>query len=90
LLDGDQLKSLRLTAHAQTRLERRRIERAWVEATLAEPDWVEQDPSGPGVERRFKRIALAGGRILRVVCAETDAEIRVITALFDRNADPKP
>jgi hypothetical protein len=84
------VKPLRLTAHAETRLERRGLERSWVEATVQEPDWREPDPGDDTVERRFRVIEEAGGRILRVACVETQAEIRVITALFDRNARLKP
>jgi hypothetical protein len=72
------------------RLERRGLDRSWIEATVSEPDWREPDPSDHDVERRFRAIEEAGGRILRVACVETDNEIRVITALFDRNARLKP
>ena len=83
------MKTLRLTTHAEVRLARRGLQRDWIEAAVTEPDWRESDPNDTDVERRFRRIDQAGGRILRVVCVETEAEIRVITALFDRNARPK-
>ncbi len=71
--------------HALTMLQERHIERAWVEAALGRPDWIETDPTRDRL-RAFKVIPLAGNRILRVVYVETEAEIRVITVFFDRNA----
>jgi hypothetical protein len=62
----------------------------WIEAAIREPDWTEPDPSGMNVDCRFRAIGEYGGRILRVVCLETDETVRVISVLFDRNARPKP
>lgn len=84
------MKTLRLTAHAEARLARRRLPLAWVEAGVNAPERRVPDPIDTSVERRFRSIGEAGGRILRVACVETDDEIRVITAMFDRNAKPKP
>jgi hypothetical protein len=84
------VKPIRFTAHAEVRLARRGLSREWVEAAVEAPQWWEPDPGDAAVERRFRRIDDAGGRILRVACVETGDEIRVITALFDRNARPKP
>jgi uncharacterized DUF497 family protein len=78
-----------LTAHAEVRLARRGLRTEWIESAVTEPDWCEPDPKDPEVERRFRTIEEAGGRILRIVCVETETEIRVIAALFDRNARPK-
>ena len=61
-----------------------------VEDTASKPDWIEQDPRDALVERRFRAIPEFGGRILRVACVETNSSIRVISALFDRNARRKP
>ena len=84
------MKPLRFTDHAEVRLLRRGLQRAWIENAARDPEWREPEPRDPGVERRFRRIAEAGGRVIRVVCAETDAEIRVITAMLDRSAKAKP
>jgi hypothetical protein len=84
------LKPLRFTDHAEVRLLRRGLAREWIERTVREPEWREPEPDDPAVERRFRRIVEAGGRVLRVACAETDAEIRVITAMLDRNAKARP
>jgi Domain of unknown function (DUF4258) len=80
------LKPLRFTDHAEVRIARRGLQRDWIETAAMEPDWREPEPGDPEVERRFRRIDEAGGRILRVACAETETEIRVIIAMFDRNA----
>ncbi len=80
------MKPIRFTQHAVDTLRDRAIERAWVEAAVRNPDWVEPDTVSPDVERRFRRVPEAGGRVLRVPVVETNAEIRVITLMFDRNA----
>ena len=79
-------KRLVLTAHARTRMHSRRVKQEWIERTVQEPDWTEPDPTDPAVERRFRAIAEAGGRILRVPCVETESTIRVKTVLFDKSA----
>ena len=79
-------KALILTAHASFRLQGRKIDYAWVERTARDPDWTLADPRDPALQRRYKVIPEFGHRILRVVCAETDSTIRVISVLFDRNA----
>lgn len=83
-------KRLTLTAHARVRLRERRLALSWIEDTVRNPDWTEPDPRGANVERRFRAIGDAGGHILRVVCVETDAAIRIISMMFDRNARRKP
>jgi hypothetical protein len=80
------LKAIRFTQHALDPLRDRAIERAWAEAAVRNPDWVEPDAGSPGVERRFRRTPEAADRVLRVPVVETDAEICVIIAMFDRNA----
>ena len=68
------------------RMQARRVKLEWIEETVHAPDWTEPDPDDPAVERRFRAIAEARGRILRVPCVETESAIRVITVLFDENA----
>ena len=82
-------KSLGLTAHARLRLLERSLSLSWIEATARNPDWVEPDPRGASIERRFRAIDERGGRILRVACIETEKAIRGITVTFDRNARRK-
>ncbi|MGN7293283.1 DUF4258 domain-containing protein [Rhizobium sp. SAFR-030] len=79
-------KPLRFTTHCETVIAERQLDRAWVEETVRHPDWREDDPSGPPVERRFSIIPQRENRILRVVCLETATEIRIITAFLDRKA----
>lgn len=79
-------KPLHFTAHAKTVTLERQLELDWIERVVRNPDWREHDPTGPPTERRFCRIAEREDRILRVICLETEAEIRIITAFFDRNA----
>jgi len=84
------MKRLVFTTHAQARLQERRLDPKWVEDTARKPEWTEPEPGDDTLERRFKAIPQGDGRILRVVCAETDTTIRVISAMFDRDARRKP
>lgn len=83
---GAKAKKIVLTRHAQQKMDERRLTQEWVERTVREPLWIEPEPRDKSAERRFASIAEFGGRILRVVCVETEDAIRVITALFDRDA----
>lgn len=74
-----------LPAHAAEAMELRGIERAWVEAAVANPDRTEPDPQ-PGRTRSFKAIAAFGGRVLRVVHRPAEDGGMVITTHFDRGA----
>lgn len=67
-------------------MRERGIRLDWAAAVARNPQWVEPEPRDDTAERRFGRVAAFGGRYLRVVCAETDEAIRVITATFDRGA----
>lgn len=79
-------KPLKFTLHARDAIEERDIDPAWIERTATEPQWAVPDPRHPGVERRFRSIPEFGDRVLRVACFETDVEIRILTAFFDRDA----
>ena len=79
-------KNVVLTRHAEQKLLERGLRREWIESAAREPLWTEPEPRDVTAERRFARIDEFGGRILRVVCVETQNTIRVITALFDRDA----
>jgi Domain of unknown function (DUF4258) len=83
-------KPVTFTAHARTRLRDRRIDLKWIEEAIFDPDWTEKDPKDPAVERRFRTVWQFGGRVLRVACVETNSSVRVISAMFDRNARRKP
>ncbi|WP_454633377.1 DUF4258 domain-containing protein [Bradyrhizobium cenepequi] len=83
-------KPLTLTAHARIRLQERHIDPKWIEEAVANPDWTQADPRDPTVKRRFKILPQFGGRVLRVACVETISSIRIISAMFDRNARRTP
>ncbi|MGE3987988.1 DUF4258 domain-containing protein [Pseudorhodoplanes sp.] len=61
----------------------------WIESAARNPDWTEPEPKDRALQRRFKSVPEAQGRILRVVCAETETTIRIISVMFDRNARRK-
>jgi hypothetical protein len=79
-------KPLRFTAHAKTVISERSLDLEWIRRTVHSPEWRETDPSGLPIERRYRHIHECSDRVLRVICLETDTEIRIITAFLDRNA----
>jgi len=79
-------KPVRYTAHAETVVRERELEKAWVEETIRAPSWTEADPVHEGVERRFRAVSQRQGRILRVAVVETAEEIRILSAFLDRRA----
>ncbi len=74
------------SAHADTVIVARKIDKVWVEATLAAPDWIEPDPADPTVSRAFKQIEEFGNRVRRVAYRPVGADILAITVFFDRGA----
>lgn len=83
-------KPIVLRLHAEHALAEREIELSWVERAVREPDWIEVDPQDSALERRFRAVPEREGRILRVVCAENDDTIVVVTAFLDRRARRRP
>ncbi len=80
----------RLTSHAEAAALKRKIDLAWIERALAEPDWTEPDPAKPGVMHAFLRIAERNHRVLRVVYNPSVHPARVITVYFDRRLRGRP
>jgi hypothetical protein len=72
------------TYHALLKFEERLIPLDWIERALAEPDFVEPDPTQPGALRAFKAIRERDFRVLRVVYIDEGDERRIITVFFDR------
>jgi hypothetical protein len=70
--------------YAEAMLVERSIDRAWVAATISNPEAVERDPIQPGVMRAFRRIPEHSNRFLRVAYVPMGDTIRVVTAFFDR------
>lgn len=79
-------KAIVYTQHAETVIRERRLDKQWVETTAIRPHWIESDPSDSTIERRYAALDERDGRILRVVCIETDDIIRIISAFLDRDA----
>jgi uncharacterized protein DUF4258 len=75
---------LEFTKHAEEMLAEREIDRAWVLATVSNPEAVENDPLRDGVMRAYRRIPEHGNRYLRVAYVPTTNSIRVLTVFFDR------
>jgi hypothetical protein len=74
------------TDHAQRRMAQRQIERAWIEATINQPERSEPEPRDPTLTRAWRRIPERGGRILRVVFRRSGGDIVVVSTVFDRGA----
>ena len=81
-------KPLRFTHHALAVMSERQLSPEWIEQAVFHPQWVEPDPRDAQIERRFCAIPERDGRILRVACVETSADIRVISTFLDRRARP--
>ena len=79
---------IKLTLHAAERIQKFRLDAAWIEATITAPDWTRPDPDQPGVTRSFKAIAARGGRVLRVAHRPDGGDVLVLSAFFDRGARP--
>ena len=73
-----------LTDHARKVLEERQIPVEWLERTLDDPALSEGDSSDESLERRYRAIAEADGRVLRVVINTSVEPIRVVSVFFDR------
>ncbi len=83
------LTSTRLTAHAKLMMERRRIELEWVEDTIRAPETERTDESDKSLTLAFRRIAVSGGKWLRVVYRQEGQVCIVVTAFFDRNQEKR-
>ena len=73
-----------LTDHAGKVLEERQILAEWLERTLNDPTMTEGDPADESLERRYRAIAEADGRVLRVVINASVEPVRVVSVFFDR------
>jgi hypothetical protein len=56
-----------LSEHAASRMRERKIETAWLEQTIMNPERSEPDPDNPGMEHRLAAIAERDYHVLRVV-----------------------
>ena len=79
-----------LTSHAEAAALKRKIDMAWIERALVDPDWTERDPVQPSVMHAFLRIAERNHRVLRVVYNSRVYPVRVITVYFDRRLTGTP
>jgi hypothetical protein len=57
----------------------------WIERTVSEPDWTKPCPRDAALTRSYRRIAEAGGRVLRGVHRLQGADMLIVTAFLDRN-----
>ena len=74
------------TRHAEERLLKWDLDRAWVQRTIDGPDFQTQDLNDPTLQRLFRSIPERGGRMMRVVvCFETETRCRVVTVHLDRS-----
>lgn len=83
-------RTYQLTNHAAAAALKRKIELAWIDRALAEPEWTQADPAKPGVMYAFVRIAERNHRVLRVVYNPRVHPVRVITVYFDRRLRGRP
>lgn len=74
---------LEFTRHAADAIHHRKIEREWVERTVAAPRSREDDPNDPALERFFGPVGARQDRVLRVVVNTAADPWRVVTVFFD-------
>jgi hypothetical protein len=79
-------KTVVLTIHAAQAVSERELRLEWVESAARACEWSRPDPQVNRIEQRFRTIPEYEHRILRVACLESDREIRILTAFFDRKA----
>lgn len=79
------MKKVVFTRHTEDAIRERGIDAEWVVRAAVDPEWTKPDPDRPGIEKRFRSMPERGDRVLRVACFETDDEIRIVTAFFDRH-----
>jgi hypothetical protein len=73
-----------LSDHARVRMQERRIETAWLEQVIANPQRTEPDEDDPALEHRLAMIAEKDYRVLRVVCDPRATPLKIVTLHFDR------
>ena len=73
-----------LTVHAAAIIAERKIDLAWIELALSDPDRIEADRSDKSLTHAFARIKDLDDRVLRVVYNASVNPPRVVTAYFDR------
>jgi hypothetical protein len=79
-------RPVRLSTHAQERVNAGEVRLDWIEATVRHPAQTQPDPRRPSVTLSFRRIQEFGNRVLRVAHRLDGADVLVITAFFDRGA----
>lgn len=70
-------------------MRERKIDPAWLERTIENPDRSEPDEDDPAMEHRLAAIAEQGYRVLRVVCDPRKEPLRIVTIHFDRSMKGK-
>ena len=75
-----------LSKHIAEELDERGIRLAYIEAAVAAPDRLTDDPTDRTLRRSFKAIPEFGSRILRVVHRPDNGDTFVVTAHWDRGA----
>lgn len=73
-----------LTQHAAKRMAQRKIEAAWLQLTLDEPDRTELDPVDSTAKHALREIAAKDNRVLRVIYNDSTNPVRIISVYFDR------
>ncbi len=78
-----------LSAHAQTVINERSIDLAWLERVLAAPERIESTREHPELRHALGRIPEHGDRVLRVIYNPSVDPVRIVTVYFDRKMKDK-
>jgi hypothetical protein len=78
-----------LSEHALMRVRERKIELAWLEHAITNPQRTELDEHDPALEHRLAAIVEKDYRVLRVVCDPRTNPLKIVTVHFDRGMKGK-
>lgn len=78
-----------LSAHAQTVINERSIDLAWLERVLTSPERVESGKGHPELRHALGRIPEHGNRVLRVIYNDAVDPVRIVIVYFDRKLRDK-
>ena len=70
-------------------MRERKIETAWLEQAITQPQRTQPDEDDPGMEHRLVAIPEKEYRVLRVVCDPRVTPLKVVTVHFDRSMKDK-
>lgn len=78
-----------LSQHVQDTMRERKIDPAWLAATMNAPEATEPHREDPTLIHALRRIPEFGNRVLRVIYNQTKTPPHIVTVYFDRTIKGK-